>query len=83
MTVGGQDCPITVYDALYVDYDCQGAIGDSIMTSTPDQETYAVNFCGIEARGVPVDNNIEITLELIEEFLCKNKTSLHFVSSPY
>ena len=35
----------------YVDYDCQGAVGDFIRTSTPEGEDYAVNFCGIEASG--------------------------------
>ena len=54
MTVGGYDCPITVLGATYVDYDCYGAIGDYIQTATPECETYELNFCGIEAWGIPV-----------------------------
>lgn len=36
----------------YVDYDCNGAIGDSILTTLDGQS--CLNFCGIEAYGVPL-----------------------------
>lgn len=40
----------------YVEYDCGGAVGDSIVTSTLDWdiEDWALTFCGIETYGIKI-----------------------------
>lgn len=51
MTVGDTVCTMTVYDA-YTEYDCDGAVGNSIQACTPSGQSYRVSFCGIETFGV-------------------------------
>lgn len=50
MTVGDTVCTMTGFDA-YVEYDCNGAVGNSIQACTPSGQNYRVSHCGIEAFG--------------------------------